>query len=543
MNSEKLKGHILILITNILFAINMPVSKYLLPTHVPPEGLTIMRMGFACIMFWLVSLFLKQERVTLKDLGLLFFCAICGVGFNQGLFIVGLNRTSPVDASIIATAVPIFVMLLAAVILKEPITHKKAFGVLLGASGGLLLVFSSAHLSTGSSSLDGDLMIIVSGMMYAIYLVVSKPLTLRYSSVTIMKWMFLFTTISLLPFTYSYVLDAPVFHQTEWNVKALSAVFYVLFGATFIPYLLIPMSLKRIRPTTVSMYNYIQPIVASFIAVLIGQEDFKGLRFVVKKSMTALLFVITGLVLYVELFPGTIVNIFGLTGETATNTLRIVALCYLPSVITYLTMTVYQLTQRHKLAITIAIIQPLMVIPTMYLFTHIDVNLIWVSFVISELIVLAIILSLSERVHRSDKSLSRWMLLPAAASDETSIDISMECTEEDLSRFMPELDAFLASFEVSQATRNRVELCCEELLLNMINHSGPDGKIRRADLMLRVSDSDINICIRDNGRPFDPVNYSEKVGAGLLIVRGVCQKLEYKYQFNQNTVFIKIDKN
>lgn len=94
MNSEKLKGHILILITNILFAINMPISKYLLPSHVQPEALTIMRMGSACLLFWLTSLFIKREKVTIKDLGLLFICAMCGVGINQGLFIVGLNRTS-----------------------------------------------------------------------------------------------------------------------------------------------------------------------------------------------------------------------------------------------------------------------------------------------------------------------------------------------------------------------------------------------------------------------------------------------------------------
>ena len=90
MNSEKLKGHILILITNILFAVNMPISKYLLPAHVPPEGLTIMRMAFACVMFWIVSLFTVKEKVPLKDLGMLFVCALCGVGINQGLFIVGL---------------------------------------------------------------------------------------------------------------------------------------------------------------------------------------------------------------------------------------------------------------------------------------------------------------------------------------------------------------------------------------------------------------------------------------------------------------------
>ena len=111
MNQEKLKGHLLILAANILFAINMPVSKYLLPEHVQPEALTSMRMSFACVMFWITSLFVPYEKVPLKDLGLLCLCALCGVGLNQGLFIWGLNTTSPVDASIIATAVPIFVMI------------------------------------------------------------------------------------------------------------------------------------------------------------------------------------------------------------------------------------------------------------------------------------------------------------------------------------------------------------------------------------------------------------------------------------------------
>ena len=279
MNQEKLKGHLLILAANILFAINMPVSKYLLPEHVQPEALTSMRMSFACVMFWITSLFVPYEKVPLKDLGLLCLCALCGVGLNQGLFIWGLNTTSPVDASIIATAVPIFVMILAALILKEPITRMKTFGVLLGICGAISLILQSTQGSNQASSLGGNLLITVSGFMYSIYLVVSKPLTLKYSSVTMMKWMFLFTTLTLVPFTFRHVLDAPAFHREVWDFKELSAIFYVLFGATFLPYLLIPMSLKRIRPTTVSMYNYAQPIVASFIAVMIGQDTFSWQKF------------------------------------------------------------------------------------------------------------------------------------------------------------------------------------------------------------------------------------------------------------------------
>ncbi|MDL2282441.1 DMT family transporter [Parabacteroides sp. OttesenSCG-928-G06] len=278
MSNEKVKGHLLIFLANVLFAVNMPVSKYLLPGHLTPEALTIMRMAFACVMFWITSLFVRKENVPLKDIGLLFVCAFCGIALNQGLFIQGLNATSPVDASIIATGVPIFVMILAAFILKEPITRQKAFGVLLGVGGAVMLILQSADGSGHNSSLTGNLMIVTSGLSYSVYLVLSKPLTERYSSVTIMKWMFLFASLMLLPFTFSHVAESPAFHHAQTDMKEVSAIAYVLFGATFLPYLLIPMSLKRIRPTTVSMYNYVQPIVASFIAVLIGQDSFSWLK-------------------------------------------------------------------------------------------------------------------------------------------------------------------------------------------------------------------------------------------------------------------------
>lgn len=145
-----MKGHILIMLANILFGASMPVFKYLLTADVPPEAITIMRAIFACMMFWLVSFFMPKEKVLPKDLCLLFVCALCGVGINQWLFVIGLKNSSPVNASIIATAVPIFVLLLAALVLKEPITAKKSLGVFLGVSGGLLLVFNSTQTTSGN---------------------------------------------------------------------------------------------------------------------------------------------------------------------------------------------------------------------------------------------------------------------------------------------------------------------------------------------------------------------------------------------------------
>ena len=269
-----MKGHILIMLANILFGASMPVFKYLLTADVPPEAITIMRAIFACMMFWLVSFFMPKEKVLPKDLCLLFVCALCGVGINQWLFVIGLKNSSPVNASSIATAVPIFVLLLAALVLKEPITAKKSLGVFLGVSGGLLLVFNSTQTTSGTNSLWGDMLMLLNQLMYSVYLVLSKPLSRRYSSVIMMKWMFLFSTLALAPFCLQYMQYVPMFHRETFNVSQLYALLYLLFGATFVSFMLIPMALKQIRPTTVSMYNYVQPIIASAIAVAVGQDTF-----------------------------------------------------------------------------------------------------------------------------------------------------------------------------------------------------------------------------------------------------------------------------
>ena len=217
---------------------------------------------------------MPPEKVAGKDMAILFVCAMCGVGINQYLFVLGLKSSSPVDASIIATNVPIFVMLLAAIVLKEPVTAKKASGVMLGVCGGLLLVFSYNHGDTGNCSLYGDMLMLINQLMYSLYLVLLRPLSSRYSSVTNMKWMFLFSTIVLMPFCIGSLADVPTFHKATFSWAQAGALFYLLFFVTYLAFMLITMSLKALRPTVVSMYNYVQPIVASVIAIAIGQDTF-----------------------------------------------------------------------------------------------------------------------------------------------------------------------------------------------------------------------------------------------------------------------------
>ncbi len=275
--SEKMKGHLFVLATNIFFGLNIPISKSLLAS-IGPFGWSFCRASFACLCFWAVSLFIPRESIVRRpDWGLLFICALFGMVFNQVAFVTGLTLTSPIDASIIATAVPVLVMIIAAIVLKEPITPTKVTGVLVGAAGASILILSGRHTITGGGSIQGDLLCLASGLSYAIYLVVSKPVVQRYSAVTIMKWTFLFSTLLLLPVGFGDLkaLDYKMFDLQLWLQVA-----YALVLGTFIPYLLIPMGLKRLRPTTMSMYNYVQPLVASIVAVIVLQDTFTWVKLV-----------------------------------------------------------------------------------------------------------------------------------------------------------------------------------------------------------------------------------------------------------------------
>jgi len=264
------KAHLAMIGSTLLFALNIPIAKSLLVAgDVHPVGLTMMRFVTATAGFWMLSLFLPQERVRKADQLKLFLAALLGVSLNQLPFIIGLNNTSPVDASIIITLSPIFVMLIAAMALKEPITTKKVAGVLLGACGAVLVVLFSHHNQPGASTLWGNLLVFSTTLAYASYLVYMKPLTATYGTVTLMKWIFLYGTLTTLPFCYQYIYILP-----EASATTYLGILYTIVGATFLTYLLVPVALKTLRPTVVGTYNYAQPVIASFVALMLGQDRF-----------------------------------------------------------------------------------------------------------------------------------------------------------------------------------------------------------------------------------------------------------------------------
>jgi hypothetical protein len=274
MTKEKWQGHIAILMTNVIFGLNTPIAKTLVPEWINPFALTLVRMSSATVIFWCISLFIPREKVSTKDLAILFFAALFGLIGAQLSFAVALQYTSPVNISLIAAMTPVIVMLMAAAFLKEPITGKKATGVFIGACGALLLILQSSPAGGGTHNTLGNLLCIVNIVTYATYLIITRTISQRYSPVTLMKWMFFFAALIAFPLGFDKLGESKIFTTPVLDLNALLRLSYIVIMATGVAYLLVPIALKRIRPTTVSMYNNAQPIIASIVAILIGQDVF-----------------------------------------------------------------------------------------------------------------------------------------------------------------------------------------------------------------------------------------------------------------------------
>mgnify|MGYP000956871499 CR=1 FL=1 len=266
----KQQGHLALFAANVIFGLNTPITRSIIPDILDPFVMTFLRMIGAAVLLWIASLFVKKETVPKKDILLFFFAAVFAIVLNQGSFIFGLSKTSPIDASLVITLLPIVTMLLAAIILKEPITWLKAVGVLVGASGALILILSSTQ-NSGSGNFIGNLFILFSVFSFGLYLTLFKNLIVRYSPLTAMKWMFLFAAILTYPMSHKALITT---NFASFDTSVFLRIGYVVVLATFLTYLLIPIGQKTLLPTTVSMYNYLQPIVSSFVAIIIGMDSF-----------------------------------------------------------------------------------------------------------------------------------------------------------------------------------------------------------------------------------------------------------------------------
>lgn len=270
------KGHGSMLLANTAWGLMSPIAKIVMAGGiVTPLVLSDLRIFGAMVLFWIVSFFQRPEHVAPRDMARLFGASLLAIVFNQGCFIFGVGMTSPADASIITTSMPLWAMLLAAFFLHEPITSKKVLGIAFGAGGALLLILGSnptaASAVGGDSPVWGDLLVLLAQLSYALYIVLFKNFVSRYSLVTIMKWMFTYAFLCTLPFSYDDLM------ATDWTAldgRVLAGILFIVVVATFVSYMLIVVGQKNLRPTVAGMYNYIQPLVACIVTVCLGLDTF-----------------------------------------------------------------------------------------------------------------------------------------------------------------------------------------------------------------------------------------------------------------------------
>jgi drug/metabolite transporter (DMT)-like permease len=287
-NEKSYKGHVLMVVAYIMFGLNIPAVKSVIGVGgISGLSVTFYRMAGAAVLFWVASMVVRlrarknptlREHVPPRDIALMFVASLFCIFLNQLPFIVGVSLTSPIDAAVITTIGPMVTMVLAAIFLREPITWLKAGGVMVGMAGALMLILGGGAIAgRGGASLTGDLLCVASCVSFAIYLTAFKRLFTTYTPITLMRWMFLFAALLSVPVCWHDVaaVDYAALGWRTWGTIA-----FIVCGATFITFLLLPIGQRYLRPTVLSMYNYLQPTVAAAVAVAAGMDTFgptKGL--------------------------------------------------------------------------------------------------------------------------------------------------------------------------------------------------------------------------------------------------------------------------
>lgn len=253
-----------------IYGINHTVGKELMPFYIEPFGLVQLRVIGAAGLFWLFSLLGPREKIQTKDLKRLALCVLLGMTFNMLAYFKGLSLSTPINSSIIITFAPILLFVMSALFIKEHISTRKYVGIALGFSGALILVFFNHKISYNAENIPlGNLLLILNCILYGSYLIIIKPLTKRYHTFTLMKWLFLIAILTNIPFTIGEFLEV------RWESLPFEAIWrmvFVVVGTTFLTYLLNVYALRELKASTIGIFMYLQPIIGILYAVMVGAD-------------------------------------------------------------------------------------------------------------------------------------------------------------------------------------------------------------------------------------------------------------------------------
>lgn len=271
---DRSKGILAVVGAYSIYGLNLVFCKELTSGDVmSPSLLFTFRAAGATALFWLLSLVLPKEKINCKDIGAIFLASMLGLFIPQMCTLWGITMSTPFDASVISTLKPLMTLGVAAVLLREPVPVRSVIGILVSLAGAVMLVFfrSGGVPDAYATSPLGLVVLLLNGLSFAVFLVLFRPLVKRYSAVTFMKWMFLFSLLASLP---SGLADASSFAIGSMSLKLWGELAFIIVCATFVAYFLTPVGQKHLHPTEYSVYSYAQLLVAALAGVLAGMEMF-----------------------------------------------------------------------------------------------------------------------------------------------------------------------------------------------------------------------------------------------------------------------------
>ena len=272
-----------------IYGLNHTIMKVIMPDFIGPLGLVLLRVISASLLFGALSFFYPSEKVDTRDALRILAAAFFGMCLNMLFFIKGLSLSTPINSSVIITIMPIIVMVLSSIFLKEKITFLKFMGIIFGFTGAITLVlYGSAFIKNAPNIPLGNAMLLVNAFSYGAYLVIMKPITKKYHVITLMKWMFPLGVLMNLPFGINELM-AVEWQSLPW--EAIWRIGFVLLFTTFFAYLLNMYALREVPPTTIGVLTYVQPIIAIVYASFTGNDQLDWV-----KSLATLL-VFTGVYL------------------------------------------------------------------------------------------------------------------------------------------------------------------------------------------------------------------------------------------------------
>lgn len=261
-----------------IYGINHTLAKDLMPTYIEAYGFIMLRVLGAAVLFWITSLFFPSEKIERKDWLRMIFCALFGMTINMLMFFKGLELSTPINSSVVITLSPVILLVLSAIFLKEKITWLKGSGIAIGLVGALVLILFGAQTQDNAPNIPlGNMLFMINATAYSVYLILVKPLTAKYSSITLMKWFFLIAVFTNAP------IGLPQFLEVSWSTLPLSVIgvmAFVVVGTTYLTYLFNVFALKQLKPSTIGAFIYLQPLIATIVAILLGADTLTTIRIV-----------------------------------------------------------------------------------------------------------------------------------------------------------------------------------------------------------------------------------------------------------------------